>query len=123
MERTRVRVLALAFGPLAAALALGAATPTPSYDSVVKRIEAIEKGWKSLTPLQNPHGEGWSRFFQEVRTELDRYANSADAEQRVQALNRLYKMANSLSNSRWLAAVELREDLRAWVAPRAALAW
>ena len=79
---------------------------------VEKRIEAIEARWKSLAGQQNPHAESWTAFFQALRAELNRYATSADPQQRVEALSRLHGYSDSLARSRWLAAHELREDLR-----------
>jgi hypothetical protein len=102
---------------------LGAAPAPPSYYGVADKIAKIEAGWANLSDQQNPYGAGWRAFFQGVRADLGRYTSSEDPEERIQALNRLHQMSLSLQASRWPAAIEVREELRAWLRPRVTLAW
>jgi hypothetical protein len=102
---------------------LGAAPAPPSYQAVERQIQRIERAWQELSPEQNPHGDGWTRFFTTLRGELRRYAEARDADTRVAALGRIGALSRSLDGSRWSEAIALRDQLRAWLAPRVALAW
>src|SRR5690606_19696539 len=82
-------------------IGLGAAPATPSYQGINQLIEKVETDWKALTPEQNPHGAGWLQFFDKVRTDLRQFSGSADPEQRVAALKRLYNLSNALRLSGW----------------------
>lgn len=121
MRRNRDWSLALPMVLLGASL--GAAPAPPSYYGVVKKIEKIEANWKALSDQQNPHGAGWLAFFQGLRDELGRYTTSPEPNARIQALQRLHQMSGSLQASRWAEAIEIREDLRAWLRPRVTLSW
>lgn len=123
MESTRASTGLLA--ALAVAAGLGAAPAAPSYVGVMNRIEKIQNDWEkaNYTPKQNPHADGWNVFFRAVSDELDQYSRSNSIDERVQALNSLYGYLQSMSNLSWPKAVQVREELRAWLRPRITLAW
>lgn len=121
MHRTRTLRHSLLVGLVATSL--GAAPAAPSYYAILKKLDAIQGGWKELTPDQHPTMTSWSRLFDAIRAELQRYRTSADAEQRVQALNKLHQMSQSLDSTRWAPAASVREELRSWLKPRVGLAW
>lgn len=121
MQPTRARRLCLAVACLAAGL--GAAQAPPSYHGVARVMDRVEAAWKGLPPEQNPHAAGWLERFATLRSELRRYSESPDPEQRVAALKRLYGLSGALQSSGWPVARELNEELRAWLRPRVALAW
>lgn len=121
MGPNRARWVALVAACLG--IGLGAAPATPSYQGINRLIQKVETDWKALTPEQNPHGAGWLQYFDKVRTELRQFSSSADPEQRVAALKRLYNLSNALRSSGWDQARKLHAELREWLRPRVALAW
>ncbi len=123
MERTRAWTCLSA--ALLVAVGLGAAPAPPSYVGVASRINEIQKDWRTAgySESDNPYGGGWEQFFGSVSQELDRYCRSNSIDERVQALNRLYQDMQAMSNVTWPRAVTIREELRAWLRPRIALAW
>lgn len=123
MKPNRARRAALLAVCLGIVTSLGAAPATTSYQSINRLIEKVENDWKALSAEQNPHGAGWLDFFQKVRSELQRFTSSADAEERVAALRKLYKHSQSLSSSGWDLAQRFDTELRQWLRPRIALAW
>ncbi len=121
MQRARTIRRTVLVGLLATSL--GAAPAPPSYYAVLKKMDAIQGGWKELTPDQHPTMSSWSRLFDAIRGELQRYRTSADPQQRVEALNKLHHMSQSLDGTRWAPAAAVREELRSWLKPRVGLAW
>ncbi len=123
MKRTRAWTCLLA--ALMVAAGLVAAPAPPSYVGVASKIDRIQKDWRTAnyTEADNPYGGGWDQFFGAVSQELDRYCRSNSIDERVQALNRLYQYSQSMANVTWPRAVEIREEVRAWMRPRIALAW
>jgi hypothetical protein len=120
---SRNRWLRRALAGLAWVGLIAAAPATPSYVAVERAIARIEAGWQNLAPEANPHAESWRTLFEAVRRDLRAYATSEDADARLDALRRLYGVAESLGSTAWPAAAELREELRHWLRPRMALAW
>ncbi len=122
-EPMRIRVV-LGLGAIVATAGLIAAAPaTPSYIAVEKAIRRIETDWETIPPDRNPHAESWRTLFGLIRQDLQAYSKSEKADDRLDALRRLYDIGESLAPTSWPAAAELREELRHWLRPRMALAW
>lgn len=123
MERTRAWTGL--FAALLVAVGLGAAPAPTSYVGVASKIKQIQNDWRTAdyTQADNPYGGGWNQFFGAVSQELTRYSQSESIDERVQSLNRLYGYMQSMSNVTWPKAIEIREELRAWLRPRIALSW
>jgi hypothetical protein len=123
MERTRAGTWITAAWLVAAGL--GAAPAPPTYVGVAGKIDKIQTDWNTAnySETDNPYGGGWTQFFGSVSRNLDRYCRSGSIDERVEALNRLYQNLQAMSYVTWPKGVEVREELRAWLRPRIALAW
>lgn len=121
MERTYAWTLALVAGTLG--VALGAAPATPTYTSIDAKIARVQQAWAAPGATPDPNAPGWNGLFDVVRKELVAYTNAKTEDDGLRALGRLYQISNALNATAWAPAAEIRNELRAWLRPRVALAW
>jgi len=61
---------------------------------------------------------GWRNFFQEVQAVIEAQAEAESAEERLEHLERLGRMADTLEGTGWRPAQRVANALRAWAEPR-----
>lgn len=111
---------AFALGMIGAGL--GAAPAAPSYQEVDRTINRVRTAW-AVPGVSDPNAPGWNAFFDALKKELHTYSTVSDANSQLVSLNSIYKMSTALEGIAWPPALELRENLRAWLRPRVRLAW
>jgi hypothetical protein len=121
MRRLGVVKWILAAGLMASSL--GPAPAAPSYYTIEQKIQQIREAWQKPGAAPQPNAPGWNAFFDALLNELKAYSTLPDENDRLAALNRIYQMSVALKGTNWPPAVELREELRAWLRPRVRLAW
>src|SRR3954462_15200067 len=99
MRRRAVRCLLLATASLG--IGLGAAPATPSYHGVERAVDEIRKSWAQPGAPAQPNAQGWNAFFDAMQRELHNCSNAASENDRLVALNGLYKMWVALEVTPW----------------------
>jgi hypothetical protein len=117
MERSRTWVLLLAMA------GLGAAPAAPTSLGVEKTIERIRADWAKPGARPQPNAPGWNALFDRITADLKSYATARSEDDRLLALDRLYRVSVALRGVAWRPAAELDGSLRAWLRPRVSLAW
>jgi hypothetical protein len=121
MQRLSLFRLLLVAGCLA--IGGGAAPAPPSYHGIERAIAEIRQSWARPGAPEQPNAPGWNTFFDALLGELREFAAATNENDRLSALNRLYKMWVALEVVPWRAGADLREELRTWLRPRVTLAW
>jgi hypothetical protein len=104
-------------------LAASAAAPvTPSYQGIERSVQAIKKLWEGPAATAQPNRAGWDAICDAVRSDLGDYGKAASETDQLTALEHLYQLSESLSTTTWAPAVNLREEIRQWLAPHSRLA-
>lgn len=108
----------IVFAVIVLTTSLGAAPAAPSYYSVQKPIDAIRKQWAEAGGKADANAPGWIAFFDALIAEFRTYSSAANINEQLASLNRLEKMTGALQGLSWEPAARVRDELRAWLAPR-----
>jgi hypothetical protein len=119
----RLAIATIVLGMELATAVSAAAPATPSYLGVEQTIQAIRQSWSSPGARPQPNRPGWDAFFDAVLAELQSYAKAENETERLESLDRLYQLSNSLATVAWQPAANVREEIRQWLRPRVRLAW
>jgi hypothetical protein len=120
---SRARAGIVTFGMVCLAAGLGAAPVTPSYLGVEATIERIREDWRKAQAAPRVNTAAWEEYFNAVSRQLSVYAAAQSEDDRLRALDRLYRMAGALTTTPGSPANELRAALEDWLRPRVSLAW
>lgn len=101
---------------------LGAAPAAPSYYAVQRPIDEIRKVWAEPGAKADANAPGWNTFFDALNAEFRTFSAAGNANDQLASLNRLEQMSTALQNINWGPAARVRDELRAWLAPRTQLA-
>jgi hypothetical protein len=104
-------------------ICLGAAPSATSYFGVEQTITKIQDAWSQEGARPQPHAAGWNAFFDSLRGAFQAYSKAQTSSEQLRVLDRLYRFSVALRGITWKPAVEVREELRAWLRPRVRLAW
>ena len=104
-------------------VSLGAAPATPSYIGIEAKITQIKTDLAKAGTDTSPNMSGWNALFDAVVLDLQSYATGKSESDRLTALGHLYQLSAALEGSGWEPAQGLRDEIRAWLRPRVALAW
>jgi hypothetical protein len=121
MQRFVVGKMALAIASLG--IGLGAAPAAPTYHSIARTIDGVQKAWNERKDNPDPNAPGWNAFFDALKREFRAYALADNDNDRLVALGQIYQMDVALYGVSWQPAADLREELRVWLRPRVQLAW
>src|SRR5262249_6304246 len=116
MVRLLVASIAVSSGLVLAASA--AAPVTPSYQGIERSVQAIKKLWDGPAATAQPNRAGWDAICDAVLSDLREYGKAASETDQLPALEHMYQLSESLSTTTWAPAVNLREEIRQWIAPR-----
>src|SRR5262245_30076176 len=106
-----------------AVAALAPAPAAPGYHPIERNIERIQQSWQQPGARPQPNAPGWNALFDALRRDLQAYASATNEDDRLRALDRIYRISTALQSVNWGPAAELREQIRAWLRPRVRLAW
>src|SRR4051794_3081836 len=80
---------------------LGAAPAAPSYSGVDRVIGDLRAQWTKPGARPEPNAPGWNAFFDALISQLKAYASAPTANDRLVALNQVYKMSVALRPVSW----------------------
>jgi len=90
---------------------------------VERAVNEIRQSWAKPGAPAQPNAPGWNVFFDAMLGELRNCSTAASENDRLVALNRLYKMWGALEVTPWPQGAALRDELSNWLRPRVKLAW
>src|ERR1700722_17334050 len=70
-----------------------------------------------------PNQAGWDALFDAVQSDLKAYDKAESDASRLETLDRVSQISNSLGSVAWTPAATLRGELTQWLRPRIRLAW
>ena len=121
MRRLSLRQLLLVAACLG--VGVGAAPAPPSYHGIERAVSEIRQSWAKPGAAAQPNAPGWNAFFDAMLGELRQCSKAPSENERLVALDRLYKMWVALEVTPWREGEALRDELRSWLRPRVKLAW
>src|SRR5262245_31919449 len=86
---------------VAAAVALGAAPAAPTYHAIEATITRIRGEWAKPDARPQPNAPGWNALFDAAVADLRAYASAISERDRLEALNRLYRISTALASVAW----------------------
>ncbi len=102
--------------------ARGAAPAAPTYQTIAEKIHGIRAEWDKPNAPSEPNAPGWNALFDALLADLRAYSSATSENERLKALDKIYKISNALASAPWAPATELREVVREWLRPRVRLA-